>query len=131
MNYIPIETPSYLEIIFANKNKSYGAYQLRKDNNRRMAHATLTAVVSISLILFVLAYTNQKESLSTKPVLKVVELGPTPPMDKTRPQKIPSTPSAPPPKSRQIKYTPPKVTVDHITHTNDNPNTADLQNASI
>jgi len=46
------------EIVFASRNKSYGAYELRRDYNDRMQSATIITLVSLSLLLLLLIYSS-------------------------------------------------------------------------
>jgi periplasmic protein TonB len=56
-----ISTSSFLDILFHNRNKQYGAYQLRKGYPKRLKKALLTTVlVSVSLV-FLLASFKTKE----------------------------------------------------------------------
>jgi periplasmic protein TonB len=46
-----IPTASYLDIVFDNRNKAYGSYQLRKDYNKR----TITAFCIVMSSIFALS----------------------------------------------------------------------------
>ncbi len=101
-----------LDILFEGKNKSYGAYQLRKTYNSRIIKALIA--VGIFILLFVvgvvIAGFNKKSAkddlvvidASMSEVKKEEPLPPPPP---------PPTPP-PPPVVNQVQFTPPKVVPD-------------------
>lgn len=60
-----------LDILFANRNKTYGAYQLRRDYNQRLSIA-IAVMLSICLS-FTLFYSLQKKQLVTGVPIKVIE----------------------------------------------------------
>lgn len=104
-----------LDILFAGRNKEYGAYDLRKTYNKRLALALIVTVITISA-----AFTASviKERLSKKDstsliISKEISLSemkkdepPPPPPPPPRPQ-LP-----PPPKVATIAFTPPRVVRD-------------------
>ncbi len=123
-----INSSNYLDILFRGKNKKYGAYQLRQGYNSRMRNATIIAVVSISVLLFLAAFASREDTESQKLVLKEVELGEPPPMDKNEPPPPPPPPVEPPPPVKaQVKFTPPKIEEDNKVEVNENPKTEDLE----
>ncbi len=123
-----LNNSNYLDILFTGKNKKYGAYQLRRDYNARIRNATILAVVGISLVLLLAAFTTGEENESQALVLKEVELGEPPPMDKKEPPPPPPPPVEPPPPVKaQVKFTPPKIEEDHKVEVNENPKTEDLK----
>ncbi len=102
-----------LDILFEGKNKSYGAYQLRKTYNSRIIKALIA--VGIFILLFVvgvvIAGFNKKSAkddlvvidASMSEVKKEEPLPPPPPPPPTPP---------PPPVVNQVQFTPPKVVPD-------------------
>lgn len=104
-----------LDIIFEGKNKSYGAYQLRKTYNSRMAKA-LIVTGSLLLLLFLgaLAYNlfnrnkgNEKLVVQDTELAQVKKDEPPPP-----PPPVTPPPPPPPPEIKQIQFTPPKIVKD-------------------
>jgi protein TonB len=103
-----------LDIIFEGKNKSYGAYELRKTYNKRLTRALLITA-SLLLIIFlgsVLADVIKKNGETKIDVLdtqmaEVKKDEPPPPP----PPPPPPTPP-PPPEVNQVKFTPPKIVKD-------------------
>jgi protein TonB len=102
-----------LDIIFEGKNKSYGAYELRKTYNKRITLA-LIITASIALLIFVgTIIAKNIEDDSTKPLevkdlaLEQVQKEEKPPPPPPPPPKLP-----PPPPIQTIQFTPPKIVKD-------------------
>jgi len=103
-----------LDIIFDGKNKSYGAYQLRKNYNKTLGKA-LVITASILLLIFIgTVFANIINSDSDQKDFNVIDTQmaevkkdePPPP-----PPPPPPTPP-PPPEINQVKFTPPKIVKD-------------------
>jgi len=103
-----------LDIIFDGKNKSYGAYDLRKTYNKRITYA-LVATVSICLFIFLVTilansiHSEKKSEIIVQDVnledLKKDE-------KKNEPPPPPPPPKQEPPKVEITKFTPPKIVKD-------------------
>ncbi len=103
-----ILSAAFIDILFDGRNKEYGAYQLRKSYNKRVATA-LIVTGSFILLLFLgsaLANALDKKDNSLLPVEQIVEL-----TEVDQPKKI-EPPVVPPPK--QITE-PPKVEMKQFT----------------
>ncbi len=104
----------FLDILFEGKNKSYGAYQLRKTYNSRMLKALAGTGIVLALILigiFVSANVgNKKDTLEVidASLAEVKKDEPPPPP----PPPPPPTPP-PPPEIKSIQYTPPIIKKDN------------------
>lgn len=103
-----------LDLIFEDRNKDYGAYDLRKTYNKRiiMALVITASIALLALIGSVLASTlkgKEKDTIEIKEVtiqdLKQEEDKPEPP-----PPPPPKPPD--PPKIEMTKFTPPKIVKD-------------------
>ncbi|MBS1950965.1 MAG: Ferric siderophore transport system, periplasmic binding protein TonB [Cytophagales bacterium] len=106
------ESPiSWDDIIFENRNKSYGAYFIRKVYSKNVLIACALAFITISLALAypkIAEFFKSEEEVVKKPKLsKVVSLEQPPPINPDQPPP-PSVP--PPPVKTIIKFLPPKVT---------------------
>lgn len=96
------------EIIFANRNKQYGAYELRKHYNDRLLKAFLITTSSLLMLLFVsLIVCNNSAPIITKPIWG--DPPPIPPPDFEAP-KIPKT--IPPAEPRRANPAPPVIIND-------------------
>ncbi len=103
-----------LDIIFDGRNKEYGAYDLRRTYNRRIAMA-LIGMVAILLLLFVgqlLANklnkkADAKEMVVDESTLQQLKPNEPPPPPPPPPPKLP-----PPPPVATVQFTPPKVVKD-------------------
>jgi periplasmic protein TonB len=104
-----------LDIIFEGKNKSYGAYELRKTYNSRLIKALIATAILMALvgtgILVSQVVSSAGEKLKTEEVemaeVKEKEAPPPPPPPVTPP------PPPPPPQIKQIQFTPPIIKKDN------------------
>ncbi len=103
-----------LDIIFEGKNKSYGAYELRKSYNSRLTKALIYTAALLLLIFLGSIFANIMDSRKDKNLVDVLDTQmaeikkdePLPP-----PPPPPPTPP-PPPEVNQVKFTPPKIVKD-------------------
>ncbi len=104
-----------LDIIFEGKNKSYGAYQLRKDYNKTLTKA-LIITGSVLLLVFLASmlgkYINDNTDKKTFDVVdtQMAEIKKDEPPPPPPPPPPPTPP--PPPEVNQVKFTPPKIVKD-------------------
>lgn len=105
-----------LDIIFANRNKAYGAYQLRRDYPKYLGRA-----LGLGLLLIVVAFSIPRilsavsGAFEKKEAIDVVaELGPPPDIDPNTPPPPPPPPveTPPPPTRSTVKFVPPVVKKD-------------------
>jgi protein TonB len=102
-----------LDLIFENRNKDYGAYQLRKTYNRRIIMA-LVITASVALLALLLSFlVNQFEARNNKDDIKEVTLQEIK-QEEDKPEPPPPPPPKPPdpPKIEMEKFTPPKIVKD-------------------
>ncbi|PWS28084.1 energy transducer TonB [Pedobacter yonginense] len=131
MSKLDIFRSEWLEVVFADKNKSYGAYQLRKTNGANTTRALIIGSV-IFLILFFSpkiyslikgSIDNQDEQLKAQEVI----IAPPPPVDPKTPPPPPVEP--PPPKVDQVKMPPPIVKPDEQVRDEEPPTVEKLKEA--
>ncbi len=112
---------NFLDIIFENRNKDYGAYSLRKGYSNRMLIALGTGLSVILLIIFIL--TTGKTKSSDKPVIntkegiviRTIEMPKEKIKEPVKPKEIAKQKPAPKPaqKIATVNYTtPPKIKKD-------------------
>ncbi len=113
---LDIYKSEWIEVIFSHRNRSYGAYTLRKENSKTLTRALFWA--SLVFVLLLSASTIYKIITGFVPkdqdkfIQTDVELTP-PPVDKKAPPPPPPPPAeAPPAKVEQIKFPPPVVKPD-------------------
>jgi protein TonB len=103
------------DIVFANRNKAYGAYYLRKLYARHVITATIVAIgfslaiIGANLIAKALGNASADEQAFR---MKEVELLPPPPMDPNEPPPPPPPEVPPPPKVATVKFLPPEIKPD-------------------
>ena len=111
---LDIFNQQWIDVVFAGRNKAYGAYELRKDNGRNAGKALLIAVIVFVLIISANTIINFITGFIPKAKEKVkitnVVLAP-PPVDIKKPPP-PPPPEPPKPKVDQVKFPPPVVKPD-------------------
>ena len=107
---LDIFTNQWLDIVFEGKNKAYGAYDLRKTNNKTTVKALIfgaivfALMVGAPLIMSLLPdSSSDDDSLDTKIVTMKL------PPKKEQPKKDLPPPPPPPPKVDQVKFVKPVV----------------------
>ena len=105
--------PERVELVFEQRNKLYGGYELRRDYTTRVVYALIISIIGIALLVaipkLVSVLTKEDAGIKEKMTDVLVMLEP-PPIDKTAPPPPPVIP--PPPVRETIKFTPPKVVKD-------------------
>jgi protein TonB len=101
------------ELIFAHKNKEYGAYKLRKAYNKYLAIAMWIAILIVFLVTAgpTIYRTLNPEDVLTKKrkIISITDLAPPPSIgDEQQVEQV----DAPPPLKSTIKFTPPVVKPD-------------------
>ena len=109
-----ILSADFLDILFEGRNKSYGAYELRKTYNSRMTKA-LIAIGALLLVLLLGSVLANKMNSTAKEDLNVVDTQMAE-VKKDVPPPLPPPPPPPtpppPPVIKQIQFTPPKIVPD-------------------
>jgi periplasmic protein TonB len=105
-----------LDIIFSNRNKAYGAYQLRRDYPGYVGRALIIGLLLICFFYAVpalLGFVNDALE-KNKPVEVVAEMGPPPDIDPNTPPPPPPPPveTPPPPTRTTQRFVPPVVKKD-------------------
>lgn len=132
MAKLDIYNLQWLEVVFADRNKAYGAYELRRDNNK-----TTSKALMVGGILFILAISapliakyiggNTDNEVEKFKETEVVLVAP-PPIDKVV---VPPPPSKEPPKPKvsQVKFPPPVVVPKEQVQEEEPPTLEDLKEA--
>ncbi|MCS6991710.1 MAG: TonB family protein [Chitinophagales bacterium] len=109
------------DLVFEGRNKSYGAYYLRK---RYLRHLTIGLIVGTAVFMlgFSMPYILKLFKKPAPPVvekkIKITELSEPPPIDKNTPP--PPPPDLPPP-PKTVKFTPPIIKPDEEVREEDVP----------
>lgn len=108
------------DIVFAGRNKAYGAYLLRKVYSKHVVKAatiaTLLFFLFISIPLIQRLVAGDEEEVAVERIVTEVELAQPPPIDEATPPPPPPPPDLPPPPPpvrASVKYTPPVVKRDN------------------
>ena len=104
------------ELVFADRNKEYGAYQLRKNYNR---YYTIALGITMGILVvgfgvpkIVSAFQEKMEEVENVDI-QLTDLEP-PPVDKDEPEPPPPPPPPPPPAQEMVKFIPPVVVDEPI-----------------
>jgi len=111
---LDIFNQQWIDVVFTDRNKAYGAYELRKNNGRNTRTALIIGVIAFVLILSANTIVNAIMGFIPKAKEKVkitnVVLQPPPPDLKKPPP--PPPPEPPKPHIDQVKFPPPVVKPD-------------------
>ena len=115
MDVSKILNSNILDIIFDGRNKTYGAYELRTQYNKRLTKA-LVITASVALLIMLASFLSSKFEGSNKKadlVVKEIEMADIQqPEEKVEPPPPPPPKPPDPPKIEMAKFTPPKVVKD-------------------
>ncbi|MFT4018062.1 MAG: energy transducer TonB [Agriterribacter sp.] len=115
MEVSKILNSNILDIIFDGRNKTYGAYELRTQYNKRLTRA-LIITASVAVLIMLASFLSSKFEGSNKKadiVVKDLELVDVQqPEEKVEPPPPPPPKPPDPPKIEMAKFTPPKVVKD-------------------
>lgn len=103
-----------LDLIFENRNKDYGAYELRKSYNKRILRALIiTASIAVLALLGSLLASSIDKGKGEKIKISEVTLQDIKPEDEKKIEPPPPPPpKVEPPKIEMTKFTPPKIVKD-------------------
>jgi protein TonB len=124
--------PERAEMVFANRNKEYGAYDIRKKYETRMVRSLLVALGIIALAVggpIIGSLISDKLAAKKAAMSEEVTLAEPPPIDKTIPPPPPVIP--PPPVVQTIKFTPPKVVKDEEVKEEPPPTQEEMKDVQI
>jgi len=112
---LDILKPEWIDVVFTDRNKSYGAYDLRKQNpyntNKALIIGVAAFVLAISMPTIINIITGLIPKADEKVKIVPVVLQPPPPVNKQKPP--PPPPEPPKPKVDQVKFPPPVVKPDN------------------
>ncbi len=100
-------------VVFAERNQKYGAYELRENYNKRVMFV-LIGMIGFSFLLFgVKKFMDRPKPVEVVETLKVeqIDLTPPPPAEELPP---PPPPPPPPPMVEMVKFTPPVIKDDAV-----------------
>lgn len=105
----------WIDVVFTGRNKTYGAYELRKQNPKNTNKALVIGIIVFVFLISFQTILNFISGFIPKATEKVkitnVVLQPPPPLDKAKPP--PPPPEPPKPKVDQVKFPPPVVKPDN------------------
>ena len=105
----------WIDVVFTDRNKAYGAYDLRKENPKNTNRALVIGVVLFVVLISGQTIYNFVMGFIPKATEKFrvtnVVLPPPPPLDQKKPP--PPPPEPPKPKVDQVKFPPPVVKPDN------------------
>lgn len=108
-----IMNAEFLDILFEGRNKEYGAYELRKQYNKRMIRSIII-MLAACLVIFVTSVIAKtiRDRAPKQMVVKDVQLEDIKTPEKKNEPPPPPPPPKEPPKVEVTKFTPPKIVKD-------------------
>ncbi len=104
------------DLVFENRNKAYGAFNLRRLYEKNMSRGMIYAMLAFLLLIFSPKLYSMYQDLMAAQVedlsMKEVTLAEPPPIDPKKPPPPPPPKIDPPPIKDQIRFVPPKVEKD-------------------
>jgi protein TonB len=121
-----------LDIVFSNRNRAYGAYQLRRAYPRHLRRALGIGLLLIGFGIVLPQILSALSDKFAKPVYvdMIREIGPPPVIENTPPPPPPPPlPTPPPPMRATVRFVPPTPTPDELVREEQPPAQVDLLNA--
>lgn len=136
MDNAQLANASLNDIVFEGRNKTYGAFELRRIYGRNVTRALIIGAALLALLVFIPAIAKMLEDRKPKEVLNLKEnvLMDAPPLDETKPPPPPPPPEAPPPpppKLTTVKFTPPVVKKDEEVKKEEVPDQEELKDKTV
>jgi len=136
MDNAQLAKASLNDIVFEGRNKTYGAFELRRIYGRNVTRALIIGAALLALLVFIPAIAKMLEDRKPKEVLNLKEnvLMDAPPLDETKPPPPPPPPEAPPPpppKLTTVKFTPPVVKKDEEVKKEEVPDQEELKDKTV
>lgn len=109
------ETLNWIDLVFENRNKEYGAYRLRRAYAIRVVIAFSVTILSFTVLLalpYIMQLFNEEHNeVAELKQVKYTDLAPPPPIEKLKP---PPKLETPPPVKEAVKFLPPEVTSKEV-----------------
>ncbi|WPQ64882.1 TonB family protein [Chitinophaga sancti] len=117
MDTAKILNSDFLDILFENRNKEYGAYDLRRQYNKRVRNALIGSAALILLVIagyaINTAIMKAERDNPNKPVIETIKMEDVKiPDDPKTPPPPPPPPAPPPPVKPSVQFTPPIIKKD-------------------
>lgn len=113
MDVNKILSADILDIIFEGRNKSYGAYDLRKTYSKRITYALIGTLIICALLVISSVVANSSKKKAVEMIAQDVNLENRKQEEKkSEPPPPPPPPKQEPPKVEITKFTPPKIVKD-------------------
>ncbi|QHS62282.1 energy transducer TonB [Chitinophaga agri] len=128
----------FLDILFENRNKEYGAYDLRRQYDKRVRNAVIGSAALMLVVIAGYAISNyinklERENPDKKPVIEQIKMEDVKiPDDPKTPPPPPPPPAPPPPVKPSVQFTPPVIKKDEeVPEDEVPPKIKDIENKAI
>lgn len=133
---IQMNSQEWTDMVFEDRNKSYGAYQMRLDSSKRHIWAIIIVLIAAALIAVVpmIYSTVRKAFIQQDGINETIALADLQDKDETKPEDELIKPEAPPPPPLKttIQFVPPKmVDASEITDENIQKTTEEVEKADV
>ena len=101
------------DLVFAGRNQNYGAFELRRNYNKRVTYILGGMMLFSIALMGVKKFMDRPKDEEVTETIKVeqIDLTPPPPIEETPP---PPPPPPPPPMVEMVKFTPPVIKDDAV-----------------
>jgi protein TonB len=138
MDTAKILKSDFLDILFENRNKEYGAYDLRRQYEKRLRNAVIGSAALMLVVIGGYAINNyivarERENPDKKPVIEQIKMEDVKiPDDPKTPPPPPPPPAPPPPVKPSVQFTPPVIKKDEeVPEDEIPPKIKEIENKSI
>jgi protein TonB len=138
MDTAKILKSDFLDILFENRNKEYGAYDLRRQYDKRVRNAVIGSAVLMLVVIAGYAINNyilkvERENPKKAPVIEQIKMEDVKiPDDPKTPPPPPPPPAPPPPVKPSVQFTPPVIKKDdQVPEDEVPPKIKDIENKAI
>ena len=118
MDTAKILKSDFLDILFENRNKEYGAYDLRRQYDKRVRNAVIGSAILMVCVIAGYAINNyiiqrERDNPNKAPVIEQIKMEDVKlPDDPKTPPPPPPPPAPPPPVKPSVQFTPPVIKKD-------------------
>ncbi|MBK8846478.1 MAG: TonB family protein [Bacteroidetes bacterium] len=130
---ISLYDSKWTNIVFDDKNKAYGAYELRKIANKNVMTGVAVSVIALGVGLSapLIATIFSKLTESKDKIVEVTTLEAPPPIDKTEPPPPPPEAPPPPPLKSTVKFVAPEIVKDEEVKEEPPPTVEELKDVDV
>lgn len=108
---IDLYNDKWRDLVFKGRNRNYGAFELRRDYNRRVMIAIIIGIISVVIFTLIPIIVSAIKASGTNTNVEVDMETELANVEIDQPEEVPPPPDLPPPPAavKEVKFTPPKI----------------------